>query len=383
MKISLAEILFILVIFQLLFLSLFLLTRESGTRTSNLLLGFFFLSISFNLLDFFLFQDGFYDSTPRLAGWGSCFPLLFGPLIYFYTKSIVYKNYSFTVRSFLHFIPFIFLCAGTEYFYLTQSGYEQKNIISSLHEHHFPALLSVASLLIFIQFLSYVIISLNIVSRYKMASGQFFSDRKNSDVSWLYNTLTFLILLIVVSVLNGVIAQTFWAKYYLTVFNIIIFFMLLYIIRVMLKALRKPDLFSISEEDSPHLQSPRFRYKGSPRLVNSETGRIAQMVLEYVKNNKPYLDPELTLDQLAKQLSLKSRLLSQVINDELGQNFYDFVNRKRIEEASRLLTNPKDPKLTVLEVLYEVGFNSKSSFNTLFKKYTGLTPSEFKKKNIS
>jgi AraC-like DNA-binding protein len=58
------------------------------------------------------------------------------------------------------------------------------------------------------------------------------------------------------------------------------------------------------------------------------------------------------------------------------------VNRYRIEEAKRLLTNPPDKKITVLEVLYEVGFNSKSSFNTLFKKYTGLTPSEFKKQHL-
>jgi AraC-like DNA-binding protein len=104
--------------------------------------------------------------------------------------------------------------------------------------------------------------------------------------------------------------------------------------------------------------------------------------LEYVKENKPYLNPELTLDQLASQLSLRPRVLSKVINEELGQNFYDFINRNRIEEASLLLNNPKDRKITVLEVLYEVGFNSKSSFNTLFKKYTGLTPSEFKKKSL-
>jgi AraC-like DNA-binding protein len=64
----------------------------------------------------------------------------------------------------------------------------------------------------------------------------------------------------------------------------------------------------------------------------------------------------------------------------MGQNFYDFINRHRIDEASRLLTNPADEKITILEVLYEVGFNSKSSFNTLFKKYTGLTPTEFRKK---
>ena len=64
----------------------------------------------------------------------------------------------------------------------------------------------------------------------------------------------------------------------------------------------------------------------------------------------------------------------------LQQNFFDFINRYRIEEATRLLTNPEDKKITILEVLYKVGFNSKSSFNTLFKKYTGITPTEFRNK---
>jgi AraC-like DNA-binding protein len=72
-----------------------------------------------------------------------------------------------------------------------------------------------------------------------------------------------------------------------------------------------------------------------------------------------------------------------VINDLTGKNFFEFINHYRIEEAKRMLTNPKDKKITVLEVMYQSGFNSKSSFNTLFKKQTGLTPVEFKKANLS
>ena len=99
-------------------------------------------------------------------------------------------------------------------------------------------------------------------------------------------------------------------------------------------------------------------------------------------SQRPWLEPELSLEQLASRLSLRPKLLSQLINESLRQNFFEFVNRYRIEEAKRLLTNPVDKKITVLEVLYEVGFNSKSSFNTIFKKHTGLTPSEFKKKHL-
>ena len=116
-------------------------------------------------------------------------------------------------------------------------------------------------------------------------------------------------------------------------------------------------------------------------LEKIEKGETAKLVLNYMQAHKPYLEPELSLEQLASRLMLKPRLLSQAINEILGQSFYDFINRHRIEEARRLLTNPKDEKITISEVLYEVGFNSKSSFYTLFKKYTGLTPSEFRKKN--
>jgi AraC-like DNA-binding protein len=101
-----------------------------------------------------------------------------------------------------------------------------------------------------------------------------------------------------------------------------------------------------------------------------------------MQSAKPYLEPELTLDELATQLSVKPKMLSQTINELLRQNFFEFINHYRIEEAKRLLTNPKDKKITVLEVMYEVGFNSKSSFNTIFKKNTGLTPSEFKKNHL-
>ena len=155
---------------------------------------------------------------------------------------------------------------------------------------------------------------------------------------------------------------------------------LVFVITVLLKAVRKSYFFSFSNNDFSNEQPPSFPNTNKSNLERIEKVKIGQAVLDYIQNKKPYLEPELTLEQLASQLSLKPRVLSQVINEILGQNFYDFINRHRIEEASRLLTNPKDKKITILEVLYEVGFNSKSSFNTLFKKYTGLTPTEFRKK---
>ena len=96
---------------------------------------------------------------------------------------------------------------------------------------------------------------------------------------------------------------------------------------------------------------------------------------------KPYLNPDLNLDNLAETLSIPTRNLSQIINVAFNQNFFDFISDYRIHEARRVLSDPAYKKQTILDILYEVGFNSKSSFNQLFKKKTGMTPSEFRKKS--
>jgi AraC-like DNA-binding protein len=92
---------------------------------------------------------------------------------------------------------------------------------------------------------------------------------------------------------------------------------------------------------------------------------------------KPFLDPDITLKKLASRISVQSKHLSQIINKYKNQNFYDYINYYRINEAKNILVDSKNNK-TILEVLFECGFNSKSAFNTHFKKITGSTPTQFK-----
>jgi AraC-like DNA-binding protein len=101
--------------------------------------------------------------------------------------------------------------------------------------------------------------------------------------------------------------------------------------------------------------------------------------LVLLRNEKPYLDPQVSLSNLSEKLSISTKHLSQVINQSFNKNFFDFVNTYRIQEFQQILTDSRDDKLTVLEVMFQAGFNSKSSFNTAFKKETGLTPTEFRK----
>ena len=82
------------------------------------------------------------------------------------------------------------------------------------------------------------------------------------------------------------------------------------------------------------------------------------------------------------KLNIPAKDLSLLINHDLNQHFFDFVNGFRIRKAMEMLSDPDKKEFTVLEILYDVGFNSKSSFNTAFKKYTQLTPTEYRKKHL-
>jgi len=98
-----------------------------------------------------------------------------------------------------------------------------------------------------------------------------------------------------------------------------------------------------------------------------------------MESQEAYLNPSLTLFELANGLDMPSIELSLFLNKSLNKNFFDFVNEYRIRKAMEILQDPNKREYTVLEILYEVGFNSKSSFNTAFKKYTKLTPTQYRK----
>jgi AraC-like DNA-binding protein len=98
-----------------------------------------------------------------------------------------------------------------------------------------------------------------------------------------------------------------------------------------------------------------------------------------MEKERPYTDGNLTLQKLAKALAMPANHLSQIINEQLNQNFFDFINYHRIEEAKRMLVDPARKHYSILAISEEVGFNSKSAFNAAFKKHTDMTPSEFRK----
>jgi AraC-like DNA-binding protein len=381
MRFSLAEILFLVVIFQLLFTSGFLFMHRRGARVGNRLLAFFFLTIGLNLADNLLLIKGFYLRNPRLALWSVWLLLLVGPLLYLYTQSVVYRGFRFTARKGLHFLPFVILFLVTEVYWQALGYAGRQRILQQIMTRSAPAYQYWDSALIFASFYLYMFGSFRLIRRFRKAAGDAFSNYRRTDIRWLFYTLLFFTVTMTLAAVNSLIGLTALAAYWWPVFLVVIGLVWVYINVLLLKALRDSELFGVLV-DEPMVETVVVSVVSPKEEKGSDWKEILELLRSHMEAVRPWLEPDLTLDQLAGQLRIPPKLLSQAINGGLGKNFFEFINTYRIGEAKRLLTNPADKKITVLEVLYQVGFNSKSSFNTVFKKQTGLTPSEFRKKNM-
>lgn len=125
----------------------------------------------------------------------------------------------------------------------------------------------------------------------------------------------------------------------------------------------------------------RQRLLRRPPLAQDEVDSWSSRLHAFMEEEKPHLDPTLRLPDLAAKLGLTAHQLSQVVNEGFGVNFSEFINGLRIEEAKRLLADPRCREYKLLTVAYEAGFRSKATFNQAFKKITGTTPSRFRERN--
>ncbi|UPT68121.1 MAG: AraC family transcriptional regulator [Sphingobacteriales bacterium JAD_PAG50586_3] len=130
----------------------------------------------------------------------------------------------------------------------------------------------------------------------------------------------------------------------------------------------------ISLSDEIEVSDAKKKIISDEELVN-----LKAQLTQFMLSQKPYLDSELTLVKLAELFGTTTHKLSYIINSGFNLNFFNFINKYRIEEAKLLLLSSKMDQYSILGIAFEVGFNSKTAFNTTFKKLTNQTPSEFKK----
>ena len=118
-------------------------------------------------------------------------------------------------------------------------------------------------------------------------------------------------------------------------------------------------------------------------LTSEMCEKYSQKLANIIAEEKPFLDSEITLPKLAKKLSISTHHLSQILNQQFNQSFFDFINSHRINEAKILLKKQENKNIKIIEIGFMVGYNSVSSFNKSFKKNTAITPSQYRDKIIS
>jgi AraC-like DNA-binding protein len=305
---------------------------------------------------------------------GFSFGFLFGPLLYLYTKSLTKKEFTLSKKDFLHIIPFLIyniimllsyhLLGSSEKVYLLQNSLVLPRLVSN-----------VIMLSLHIQILIYISLAIRLLINYGKELKKIFSSIERLNLSWLMIILFGFIFMWAIDLTHFLLLRT--VKLPVSIYNVMNFFSLstnfVFAFLIVYKALKNPELFYELTE-----QTDKVKYEKSA-LTKGESIEYLNRLKNFMIEEKPYLEPDLTITDLASKINIPSKTLSQVINENLNQNFFDFVNSYRIAEAKEMLS-ALERKITVLEVLYSVGFNSKSAFNSAFRRHTGLTPTEYKRR---
>ncbi|MEQ9309136.1 MAG: AraC family transcriptional regulator [Balneolaceae bacterium] len=344
-----------LIIFQCFFCTLFLFNTKRGKSISNGILGGLLLVLGAQFFTIFLEQAGWFQFQDYFLP----FKFLYGPIIFIYTKSMIMKDFSFKVKDGIHAIPFLLSLLLVFEFVLLKE--------------------SIVILIVQISIFVYLIASLKATRLHKKVLKETRSNLDIISLDWLNHLLMFFITIMVIDFIYHSSGMTIVFENMTTVYVLQLLVILSLVSTIVLKGLKYPDLFSGITEDEISLSENKGSKKySSSSLSDQDLKQYKEIVNAIMIENKLYLNPEFSLNELSAKIDITSRNLSYVINSQFDMNFADLVNSYRIKEAVRIFEDAKDPKQTILEVIYEVGFNSKSSFYTSFKKVVGKTPKEFK-----
>jgi AraC-like DNA-binding protein len=358
-----------------LFLSLFLVTVKTEHKLSNRLFAFFLvltaIDISINL--------GYLFEIPLNARvFISSIFFLQLPAFYLYVLSVCYSDFKLKPGHLIHIIPFLIANLILLPRFYTASLASKISFIeksSSMLEIQFN------HVFIHIQIVLYLIAAFMVLRKAKKIYLENYAGASIESLHWLFQFTLALSVFFLIALLKNVFKFTQYPniserlKIGLFLFELFIIFWYLY------KALNNPTLFRNVDSKLKLVKSIISEEKNSEQLAVNEKEYNEELLKlkKYMTEEKPFLNPSLTIQDISKEIDIPVRDLSLLINHRLDQHFYDFVNTYRIENAMDILKDVTQNKVTVLEILYHVGFNSKSSFNTAFKKHTGNTPTGYRK----
>lgn len=315
------------------------------------------------------------DISPNLFFMGSYAYFLDGPLLYFFVRSLLYKDFKFKRVHLLHALPvLLFFVHMVTSFYL-QPYDERHRLIETQHIAYSSPYLYFDAAGRYMR-LVYAVLCFVLVFNYGEKLKHVFANLNKRDLAWLKLMLvSFLVLfsweaILLTIKLHGLATDDFsmdllnifgLSGYYLTfaVLNILIF----------LKFTLFTSVASVEEDSS--IERPHDKLDGVDKTLVAH-------IEDTMTSSKVYTLPDITVDRLAEEMKMPAKRLSQTIKQHFHLNFYEFINSYRIEEAKRLLSDPACADKTITEIYFEVGFNSKSVFNTFFKRVVEMTPSQYR-----
>ncbi len=384
MELDILQILSLLVVFVSLLMAASLLSMRSANYLSNVLLAMFLIVSAIDSDAIFL-GSYIYPNYPALGMFLSSLVFFKMPLLYLYLVSVTFSDFKLKWKHLWHGLLFLvvsivfiprFYAVGTE-------GQLEYLLSQTVSDRHFEV--QFTYIILHLQLLVYLILSFVLVNKYRKLLLENYSNASLFNYKWLFQLVFIISFEAVMASLKNLFMFFGTKDAYFYSMLITSLVALTYIVWLVLKTMRHPELFR-GIDSKLQLVTKMVENKNNPdESIIPETDdldaqkEIIEKLENHMKVNEPFMDSSLSVYDLAKQINVPSRDLSIAINHNLNKHFFDYVNEYRIKKAMEIFKNTNDDKLTVLEVLYEVGFNSKSSFNTAFKKFTGTTPSEFKR----
>lgn len=357
------SIIAILIVGSLILLSFLLITNPlKVNRKANLFLGGYSFAWSSFWFDELLLLVG---PIPKTVSIDFFFITLqvFTPILFFYSILYFTNPYrKFVWIEGLHLIlPFLVLLS-----FITQL---------EINEYLHWKILYACSLLL--QGLYYTINAFFHLKKHEKDIELFNSNREEVDLRWIKQIILSLIIICIIIILfNLIYPQNQNLNIIANVPMLIIIFYITY------QSMAQKEIFLVSKKELESILDDKKQDNNPSKnqlIAKEDLESYKEKLSLHMENEKPYLEGDLSLSILAKQIELSPHHLSFLLNEGFGKNFFQFVNSYRVNEAQKLLVSQSHQHLSIIGIAYEAGFNSKTAFNTVFKSYTGMTPTLYKK----
>jgi AraC-like DNA-binding protein len=360
-----------------------------GKLFANRFLALYIFVYSLIIVDLLIWDLQLYQQRPYLRILLLVLPFILVPLHFLYAKYLTTSKQNFQRRDLLHFLPIFFVLG---FFLLPQKGSRQAlvQLLSFDETKELPLQFVIFNWTILLQTMVYLSLTLLLLQAYAKKIKDMFSTIDKVQLTWLRNLTAMMIAVAAFFLLENILflldvrlSEKFDLSSSVVAVSI-------YVIGYMgmgkSSIFMQPDvarsikeLSEIGDKESTQMKLPGKSQKYSKSGLSDDTAQAyLDELLLLMREEKPYRDSNLTLSQLAARLGITAHNLSQVLNAKRGQNFFDFINSYRVDDVIAGFRDPDKQHLKIIALAFDAGFNSKTTFNTIFKKITGKTPSEYR-----